>query len=73
MGVVAMVMVFGFGVLALAGDPEDLNCDFETGLDKWCGNGRLKTDEKGNKVCELKKPGKRTAEITILREEEGRA
>lgn len=63
-GVAAMVMVFGFGVFALADDPKDLNCDFETGLDKWRGNGRLNADEKGNKVCELKKSGKRTAEIT---------
>ncbi len=51
-------------MFALADDPKDLNCDFESGLNKWRGDGRLKDDEKGNKVCQLKKKGKRGAEIT---------
>jgi len=51
-------------MFALADDPKDLNCDFESGLNKWRGDGRLKDDEKGNKVCQLKKKGKRRAEIT---------
>lgn len=62
--VLVAVLVSGFAITALADDPKDLNCDFENGLDKWRGDGRLKTDEKGNKVCELKKKGKRTVEIT---------
>jgi hypothetical protein len=60
----AMAMILGLGVVALADAPKDYKCDFENGMNKWRGNGRLKTDEKGNKVCELKKTGKRTSEIT---------
>jgi len=63
-GVLGVVLIFGIGVFALADDPKDLNCDFESGLGKWRGDGRLRTVEGGNKVCELKKKGKRTAEIT---------
>jgi len=59
-----MALILGIGLVALADDPKDLNSDFESGLGKWRGDGRLKTDEKGNKVCELKKKGKRTVEIT---------
>lgn len=63
-GALVAMLISGFAISALADDPKDLNCDFENGLEKWRGNGRLKTDEKGNKVCELKKKGKRTVEIT---------
>ena len=59
-----MALIFGFEMFAFADDFKDFNCDFENGLGKWRGNGSLRTDEKGNKVCELKKKGKRIAEIT---------
>lgn len=51
-------------VTAFADDPSDLNSDFEDGMNRWRGDGRLETDETGNRVCILKKTGKRTREIT---------
>ncbi|MCF6314309.1 MAG: hypothetical protein L3J39_17810 [Verrucomicrobiales bacterium] len=62
--VLGMLCVVSLAVVVFAEEPQDLNCDFESGLKKWRGDGRLKEDEKGNKVCQLKKKGKRRAEIT---------
>lgn len=59
-----MLWLIGLVVVVFADEPQDLNCDFESGMKKWRGDGRLKEDEKGNKVCQLKKRGKRRAEIT---------
>lgn len=57
--------------LCLGADPASLSCDFESGLDGWRGDGRLVADETGNKVCQLKKTGKRKVEITQQVELEG--
>ncbi|MFK5922811.1 MAG: hypothetical protein QM496_11585 [Verrucomicrobiota bacterium] len=51
-------------LFVFADEPKDLNCDFESGMEKWRGDGRLKDDGKGNKVCQLKKKGSRRREIT---------
>jgi len=65
-------IVFGVVTTSFGADPSDLNCDFEKGMGKWRGDGSLYTDAKGNKVCELKKTGKRTAEINHKMEVKGR-
>ncbi len=56
----------GLGIrnVCFADEPKDLNCDFENGMDRWRGDGRLREDEKGNRVCMLKKTGTRREEIT---------
>lgn len=54
---------FSVAAAGFAQDPMSMACDFEKGSGKWRG-GTVKTDEKGNKVCQLKKTGKSTSEIT---------
>ncbi len=63
-GIWIMALVLGFGMFVFADEPKDLNCDFENGMDRWRGDGRLREDEKGNRVCMLKKTGTRREEIT---------
>ncbi|MDF1812426.1 MAG: hypothetical protein P1V20_09430 [Verrucomicrobiales bacterium] len=58
----SLFVVLSAGLIQAA-DPEDLNCDFEGGMDRWRGDGRLTTDESGNRVCVLKKTNDRKKEI----------
>lgn len=63
-GAMVFACLLGLGTVVGADEAKDLNCDFESGMGKWRGDGRLRDDEKGNKVCQLKKQGSRRAEIT---------
>lgn len=59
-----LLLFFVIPFFALAEDPTNLSCDFEKGMmNGWTGDGTIKTDESGNRVYSLNKPGDTQPEL----------